>query len=248
MINVQALVAAFEEIIGWPYVSPGSNDQSGIDCSGAFVRAYRKHGLSIYHGSNTIFRKHCSGTGRIDSDVSRLRMGMAVFKQREDGSEPEKYRGDGYGNMYHIGLVTSVSPLRIVHATPPSAAVDTKIGKWGWYGLLDKVDYGSSQESGGNMPMAVQKATVVSANGKAVNLRPTPGTEKSYIAKVSVGATVEVQERGSEWCTVTYGGLRGYMMAKFLAFENAPSSGGNSLEEWQRQIEARLEALEMDRG
>ena len=48
------LIRKFNEIIGWPYVSPGTNDENGIDCSGAFVRAYRAAGKNIYHGSNRI--------------------------------------------------------------------------------------------------------------------------------------------------------------------------------------------------
>ena len=50
------LIRKFNEIIGWPYASPGTNDENGIDCSGAFVRAYRAAGKNIYHGSNRIER------------------------------------------------------------------------------------------------------------------------------------------------------------------------------------------------
>ena len=79
MINIEQLIADFEDCIGWPYASPGTNDERGIDCSGMFVRAYRLQGQRIYHGSNTIWRKHLSGKGPIDS-VRDLQPGMAVFK------------------------------------------------------------------------------------------------------------------------------------------------------------------------
>lgn len=227
MIAASTLARDFEEIIGWPYVSPRTNDENGIDCSGAFVRAYKKRGMSIYHGSNTIFRKHCTETGRILGDASRLRVGMAVFKQRIDDGEPSAYQGDGFGNMYHIGLVAGENPLRIVHATTPAAKVDTTLGAaWAWYGRLTDVDYGGvvHEESEGAGARMAQKATAISPNGKAIHLRPTPGTDKPYLAKVPVGTPVIVYEQatgsdGAQWAKVEALGKRGYMMADFLVFE-----------------------------
>lgn len=186
MIRAIDLAGSFEEIIGWLYASPGSNDQSGIDCSGGFVRGYRKHGLSIAHGSNSIFRNHCSATGHIDGDASRLRVGMAVFKQRSDGQEPAKYQGDGIGNMYHIGLVTKASPLRIVHATPPAAKADTALGNWTHYGWLEDVDYSESDTASNAAPEMTEEeylqeshvpasaqvfVKIFAANGKPVRIR-----------------------------------------------------------------------------
>ena len=140
MIDKDKLIQSFEEIIGWPYKSPGSSDERGIDCSGAFVRAYKAQGAKIYHGSNTIYREHLSEKGKIASAAS-LSPGMAVFKNRNDGGEPVKYLKDGIGNMYHIGLVASVNPIRIIHATPPIAKMDTKLGNWTCWGRLKAVDY-----------------------------------------------------------------------------------------------------------
>lgn len=223
-IAAEALARAFEEIIGWPYVSPGSNDANGIDCSGAFVRAYRKHGLSLYHGSNTIFRKHCTETGPIQGDGACLRVGMAVFKQRMDGGEPDKYKGDGRGNMYHIGLVTGVHPLRIVHATPPVAKVDTALGPWAWYGRLAQVEYEDAVETGEEGHAMEQWARVISPDGNPVKLRPTPSTGKPYTAKVAPGIRVLVGRQGlsgggSLWAEVVVEGREGYMQAQFLALE-----------------------------
>ena len=134
MIQVEKLIADFEDCIGWPYKSPGTNDERGIDCSGMFVRAFRLQGESIYHGSNTIWRKHLSEKGRIRS-AADLKPGMAVFKWKPD--TPAKFRDDE-GDFCHIGLVTSVSPLRIVHASTEGMKVkaDRKIGKWQYWGVL----------------------------------------------------------------------------------------------------------------
>ena len=138
MIDIQRLIADFEDCLGWPYASPGSNDERGIDCSGMFVRAYRLQGERIYHGSNTIWRKHLSEKGRIRS-AADLKPGMAVFKWKPD--TPAKFRDDE-GDFCHIGLVTSVSPLRIVHASTEGMKVkaDRKIGKWQYWGVLAAAD------------------------------------------------------------------------------------------------------------
>ena len=134
MINIDKLISDFEDCLGWPYKTPGTNDERGIDCSGMFVRAYRLQGQRIYHGSNTIWRRHLREKGPIDS-VRDLRPGMAVFKWKPD--TPAKF-SDDEGDFCHIGLVTSVSPLRIVHASTEGMKVkaDRKIGYWKYWGVL----------------------------------------------------------------------------------------------------------------
>ncbi len=138
MIDIEKLIADFEDCIGWPYESPGSNDERGIDCSGMFVRAYRLQGQRIYHGSNTIWRKFLSEKGPIDS-VKDLKPGMAVFKWKKE--TPSRY-DDDEGDFCHIGLVTSVDPLRIVHASTEGMQVkaDKRIGKWKYWGVLAAAD------------------------------------------------------------------------------------------------------------
>ena len=138
MINIERLIADFEDCIGWPYQSPGTNDERGIDYSGMFVRAYRLQGQRIYHGSNTIWRKHLREKGPIDS-VRDLQPGMAIFKWKPD--TPSKF-SDNEGDFCHIGLVTSVNPLRIVHASTEGmkVKVDKKIGKWKYWGILAAAD------------------------------------------------------------------------------------------------------------
>lgn len=138
MLSVDKLCDDFEACLGWPYESPGSNDERGIDCSGMFVRAFRKQGSRIYHGSNTIWRKYLTSKGRI-ARKSQLKRGMAVFKWREEG-DPQQ---DGLGNFYHIGLVTSAAPLRIVHASTNGMCVraDTDADGWTHWGALKGVQY-----------------------------------------------------------------------------------------------------------
>ena len=138
MLNVNKLCASAEACLGWPYASPGSNDARGIDCSGLFVKCFRDQGASIYHGSNTIWRKYCSEKGELKT-VRQLRRGMAVFKWNP--KTPSKFT-DGQGDFQHIGLVISVNPLRIIHASTETMCVttDTRLGKWRFWGWLKDVE------------------------------------------------------------------------------------------------------------
>ena len=51
-------------MVGWRY-EWGAAKQGCVDCSGAFVYALKKYGLSIYHGSNTIWREYLTSKGKI---------------------------------------------------------------------------------------------------------------------------------------------------------------------------------------
>lgn len=139
-ISVDALTRSVESAMGWPYVSPGSNNSDGIDCSGLLVYAFRQNGGSIYHGSNTIYRSYLTEKGKLTS-AKQLIPGMAVFKWNPN--TPAKFH-DGLGDFQHVGVVTRVNPLRIVHASSVAGKViaDTKIGKWKFWGKLKGVNYG----------------------------------------------------------------------------------------------------------
>ena len=51
------------------------------DCSGLFVFAYRENGMSIYHGSNTIWNKHLvpESRGALAGQI-KIRYGSPVFQ------------------------------------------------------------------------------------------------------------------------------------------------------------------------
>ena len=195
----------FEEIVGWTYVSPGTNDINGIDCSGAWVRCYKKHGYNILHGSNSIFRKECSSTGQITSK-NDLKVGMMVFKNRFDGKEPEKYKNDGLGNFYHIGAVTSVNPLVITHATSPNAKQDKKFNAnmngWTHWGVGNKVEISdvvdNNLDDGGNETVATsgelqdKNCKVIANSGSTVNIRKSESQKGELVVRVPIGDTVLV--------------------------------------------------------
>lgn len=230
MMTVAQIVSAFREIIGWPYVSPGSNNQNGIDCSGAFVYAYRKYNLSIYHGSNRMIRVYCHDVQKIGS-LSQLTAGMAIFKSRTNLSQLSadykpggKYYNPSLPNdYYHVGLVASVNPLQIINATTPQARVDTVLSKWSDVGYLNAVNYDSvapesTDPSTPTTPTTPVKTAVTAApSGSTVNLRKQPSKSSVVLIRVPLGQTVTVLDVSDEtWWKVKYQNTTGYMMQEFL--------------------------------
>ena len=255
MLDAQKLIASVEECLGWPYVSPGTNDSRGIDCSGLFVKAYRDQGASIYHGSNTIYRKYCSEKGKL-TNVSQLKPGMAVFKW--NATTPEKF-DDGLGDFQHIGLVTSVNPLRIVHASSAAGCVttDTKLGKWAYWGWLKDVAKGTviptepdEDQGGDEEPMAeTQYATVIADSGSTVNMRTKAKSSAALVERVPIGARVEVLGTVGSWTKVKFGSRIGYMMTRFLTAEQDQEPDEDlTLEERVTRLERRVALLEASDG
>ena len=249
MLDVNKLIASVEECLGWPYVSPGTNDSRGIDCSGLFVKAYRDQGASIYHGSNTIYRKYCAEKGKMTS-VSQLKPGMAVFKWNPN--TPEKFN-DGLGDFQHIGLVTSVNPLRIVHASSAAGCVttDEKLGKWAYWGWLKDVAKTDSlpptpaePTEGDEEPMA-EFATVIADSGSTVNMRSKARSTAALVERVPLGARVEVLGTCGSWTKIKFGSRTGYMMTKFLIAEDDQEPDEDlTLEERVTRLEKRVAMLE----
>ncbi len=251
MLDAKKLIASVEECLGWPYVSPGTNDSRGIDCSGLFVKAYRDQGASIYHGSNTIYRKYCSEKGKL-TNASQLKPGMAVFKW--NANTPEKF-DDGLGDFQHIGLVTSVNPLRIVHASSAAGCVttDTKLGKWAYWGWLKDVAKADSlpptpaePTEGDEEPMAeTEFATVFADSGSTVNMRTKAKSTAALVERVPLGARVEVLGTCGSWTKVKFGSRTGYMMTKFLIAEDDQEPDEDlTLEERVTRLEKRVAILE----
>ena len=103
------------------------------DCSGLFSWAFRQLGGSIYHGSDTMYRKFCVNKGELNkgkhTDRGTLKPGTAVFV----------WNGSSYS---HVGLyagngivIEAMSTLKGVTTTKVTA------GKWTHWGELAGIDY-----------------------------------------------------------------------------------------------------------
>ena len=117
-ITAEMILKDFQRMLRekWKYVSGGA-ETGQVDCSGAFVWAYRQHGLSIYHGANRIAREHVVELIPFAEAKERgiIIPGMAALKTRKPGEAryalPAAYRkgGSHYNgdllDYYHIGMV-----------------------------------------------------------------------------------------------------------------------------------------------
>lgn len=222
-----------------PHYQLGSSDLNNCDCIGMVKYGLRKNGVTLTtSGTNWTMRNQVKNIRHI-TGASVLKFGDVVFKAREPGSEgyalPSKYKhgGSAYNgdlrDYCHIGVVKSVSPLRIIHMTGPTAKTDTTIGKWKF-----AADLKESYISDGGTPTPVptpepeptpeptptpghDKAIVVADSGRYVKMRANPSTGCRLYDDVPIGAEVTIVANGYDWTKINYGKRKGwYMMTKFL--------------------------------
>lgn len=212
------------------------------DCSGAFVRAYRAHGLTIYHGSNRIAREYVVAL----LPPSAAKPGMMAFKLRKPGEKyydlPSEYTQGGkhyngdLNDYYHIGLVDD-NPAYVINAqSTQTGVVRSKLSN-GW----DCVAWPKAvQHDEGGEPM--QRQVI----GGKLNLREKPDTHSNRIAQIPDGAIVTVDEYGDKWCRVEYNGKVGYAVTQFLApVDEAPApTVDDGIVKW---VYEALEANEKER-
>ena len=219
MIKTTDLIADFRRMYDerWRYVW-GAAEDGCVDCSGAFVNAYRKHGKTIAHGSNTIARSYVKGLLPVTAAVS----GMAAFKLREPGHPkyalPAKFRPGGatyngdLNDYYHIGLVDETGEYVLNAQGTNAGFTRTKISLWGAVGYLKAVEYTKPPEQKGERPM--QKMIVTA---KDVAVRKGDSTEAMVIKRLPKGTVVDAFDDINGWREIMYQGIDGWMMSKFLA-------------------------------
>ena len=146
-IPVPSFLEAAKEIAAEKpaYRKGGSGFDGTCDCIGLIIGAIRRCGGKWpgIHGSNWAARNAVTCLNRLVS-ARDLSPGDLVFKSRaprESGYRlPARYAsGPDRNDYYHVGLVMSVSPLRILHMTTPSILTDTKLGKWSHHGWCSRV-------------------------------------------------------------------------------------------------------------
>lgn len=251
------ILTLFERMLSerWKYTM-GAAEQGNVDCSGAFVYAYKLlDGISIYHGSNSMARTEAMQL----LPISQAKPGMIAFKAREPSEKgyalPEKYRQGGKSctgdvrDYYHVGLV-SRDGAHVLNAQSSetgfvSSALTAKNG-WDYVGYGMHIDYGDEdttpkKEEGETM----EKATVTATSGSTVNMRVKPSVTATLVDRVPVGAQVDVVSSGSEWSIVKYDGLTGYMMSRYLSKDGSTDTTDlEALKERVTKLEERVQALE----
>lgn len=206
------------------------------DCSGAFVRAYKAHGLSIYHGSNAIARKYTVEL----LPVSAAAPGMAAFKVRKPGEKgyalPTAYRkGPDLNDYYHIGLVDADGSVINAQSTQTGVVRSKLSDGWDYVGWLKDIQH----NEGSKEPM--QRHVI----GGKLNLRAKPDTNSARVAQIPDGAIVTVDEYGDKWCRIEYNGKQGYAVTQFLApVDGAVPTVDDDVAKW---LCTALEANEQER-
>lgn len=182
------------------------------DCSGLFVYAFKKHGQTIYHGSNSIWSKGCTANGALARgkriDGKELLPGTAVFKYDPD---PKK-------RYHHIGLY--IGNGEVIEAQgAKTGVIKSKVTTWSHWGELKGIDYTNpTKKEDVHMTMVI-----TSANGKSVNFRHQPSADAAIIQQLPVGTIVTAGEPSGGWTPVSFNGKSGYIMSQFLAAPMVPS-------------------------
>lgn len=222
MIKASALINLFQRMLDehWAY-APGAAREGCVDCSGAFVWAYKQLGATIEHGSNSIAHLRVGEY----VPVSEARPGYAVFKLRpwrEDDSG-NRWFDQQPGDCYHIGLMGQDGRVLNAQSTKTGFVASPVSQNWAFAAPLKAVSYSDDVEGGetmyGNATVKTQKA------GSYVNLREGASTRAAVIGKVYDGERVNVlREAGTGWIYgKTQAGAEGYMSADYI-IEDAPGA------------------------
>lgn len=255
------LLKVFETMLSehWKYTASAA-EKGNVDCSGAFVYAYKQYGKNIYHGSNRIARVEAVQL----LPISEAKPGMAAFKARNPGDSrynlPSSYKkGAKYYNgdlrdFYHIGLVSERGTVLNAQSSA-TGFVESKIDSWTCVAYLKQVDYGddavddSTENSTEDTSTAKESipAVVTAESGKTVNLRATGSLKGMILERVPVGTTVEILDETDDWALVNSGKYIGFMRTTFLkkiVQEDTIAEILNRL----AALEKRMEMLESEGG
>lgn len=228
MIDVDRLLDLFErmEREHWAY-EPGAAREGCVDCSGAFVWAYKQLGASVEHGSNSIYHLR---VGQVVS-VAQAKPGYAVFKMRawREEDRGNRWYGESPGDCYHIGLMGRNGKVLNAQGVKTGFVASDAKG-WAFAAPLNAVKY--KAEGGGKM---FGNATVSVTSG-CLNIREGAGTAAKIIARAENGTRVNVirEAGGTGW---VFGKLEnsvaGYMAGAYLLEdENTPDAdAGNAADE-----------------
>ena len=222
MIKASALINLFQRMLDerWTY-ELGAAREGCVDCSGAFVWAYKQLGATIEHGSNSIAHLRVGEY----VPVSEAKPGYAVFKLRpwrEDDSG-NRWFDQQPGDCYHIGLMGRDGRVFNAQSTKTGFVASPASQNWAFAAPLKAVSYSDNAEGGetmyGNATVKTQKA------GSYVNLREGASTRAAVIGKVYDGERVNVlREAGAGWIYgKTQAGAEGYMSADYIV-EDAPGA------------------------
>ena len=136
------------------------------DCSGLFSWAFRQLGGTMYHGSDTMYKKYCADKGELKkgkrTDGAALKPGTAVFV----------WNGSKYSHVgLYIGNGTVIEAMSTLQGVTTSKVTASK---WKYWGELTGVKY-----AGGNSELT---ATGENPSSGVISTGAEGGVEKSSSA------------------------------------------------------------------
>lgn len=214
-IKVNDLIDMFEHMQRerWAY-EWGAAREGCVDCSGAFVYAYKAlGGPKIEHGSNSILHLRM---GKF-LPMSAAKPGYAAIKVRP-WSEREKgnrWYGQAPGDAYHIGLMGRDG--RVLNAQSVATGfVASRASGWAGCAPLLAVDYDEEEE----VDTMYGNATVKTKSGR-LNIREGASETAKILSRAEKGSRLNVlREAGNGWLFVrTESGEEGYVSAEFVEMD-----------------------------
>lgn len=228
-IPVNELISCFERMRDehWDYCL-NSAREGCVDCSGAFVWAYKQFNKTILHGSNSIARL---SVGDLLS-ISYARPGMVAVKVKDwtDDDDTNRWYDSEPGNVYHIGLVIqNGSEMNVIEAKGAKwGVVQTKLdNKWKFVAYLDDVDYTQKMEE---TIMEYKYTGSIRLTSGYVHLRSQPNITSKSIAKLYHGEPVEIGDSSQpNWYAIKdEAGNEGYVYSKYVNIEKEIESADDS--------------------
>ena len=219
-----------------------------MDCQKFVERCAADCGIVIdLSGSNAWFR-HIMEHGAVMTpeecvkELGCVPAGAILFILEHDGGEEKRGYHDGLGNASHMGICTGDRGKGAIHSSESRGCVCESAfkgktinnGGWNMVGLWDQVifDYAGGDTPSPSpapdpeptpAPVPVETAmvgNVPDGNKQEVNFRVKPSTAAKLIDRIPCGATVEVKNRAEDWSKIKWHGYTGYMMTKYLLFED----------------------------
>lgn len=210
MIPAQKLIDEFEVMLRehWRY-EWGAARRGTVDCSGAFLYAYKQLGYSIPDHSSNYIARHCVGEM---VPIEEAKPGYAVFRWRKWTKDKSPARwNDGKGDYYHIGLLSNRGTVLEARGTN-AGFIESPADTWKFAAPLLMVDYGD------DVPMKVLfQAEVVTHDGNGVNFRLGQTTSSKKIGKIPEGYVVDVlDDSNPAWWKCEYKDTIGYVSTPYL--------------------------------
>ena len=153
------------------------------DCSGLFSWAFKQLGGTMYHGSDTMYRKYCVNKGELNrgkrTDCATLKPGTAVFV----------WNGKKYS---HVGLYAGdgvvIEAMGTINGVTTTKVTDTKWTRWG---ELVGVDYAGSGNTAAGEDLSTRPEALVGMTTGGEILHCVQDDRKPTVRKGSKGAAVK---------------------------------------------------------